>query len=371
MVNNETVQSSLEGVIIGETSISKVDGLRGQLTYRGQAIADLIDTPYWQIASLLACERTPTGQQQRLFDEFMRRNSALSDPDLTLLHSLPMGLHPMLMLQTVLAALPEMADTEVGLPLVAPDIAHGYALAAKIPALLCAWRQREAGGSGRILPRQGDPAADFLSSFSGATNNPLSAKLLNACQVLQMEHSYNASTFAGRVCASTNAPIQSVLSVSVGTLYGPLHGGADQAALEMAQNLGSPAGAALFVQQQLANKNKIMGMGHREYKVLDPRAALLKPMAAELCAGNAQSEQLFATLIAVEQACQTEFATKNKRIWANVEYYKGAVFHAMGIPSHYFTALFAMARVFGYLAHYEEFRQQATLIRPTARYVGR
>ena len=107
-----------------------------------------------------------------------------------------------------------------------------------------------------------------------------------------------------------------------------------------------------------------------EYKVLDPRAAVLKPMAEALCAQSPDAKNLFATLVAVEQACQQEFATRGKQIWANVEYYKGAVFHALGIPSHYFTALFAMARVFGYLAHYEEFRRAPRLIRPTAKYVG-
>jgi citrate synthase len=193
--------------------------------------------------------------------------------------------------------------------------------------------------------------------------------MLDAAQILQMEHSFNCGTFAGRVCASAMAPIQSCISASIGTLFGKLHGGADQAALEMAMEIGSPDKAEAYVKDCLANKVKIMGMGHREYRTVDPRAKILKPMAVELCQDE-ESKNLLATLMAVEEACQREFAAKNKEIWANVEFYKGAVFHSLGIPSHYFTAMFAMSRVYGYIAHFLEFRRDNCLIRPRALYTG-
>jgi citrate synthase len=182
-----------------------------------------------------------------------------------------------------------------------------------------------------------------------------------------LEHSFNAGTFAGRVCASTLAPIQSAISASIGTLFGKLHGGADQASLETAIAVGSPDQAETFVQDALARKEKIMGMGHREYRTVDPRAKILKPMAVELCQDE-ESKVLLATLVAVEEACQRAFAEKGKEIWANVDFYKGAVFHSLGIPSQYFTAMFAMARVYGYIAHYLEFSQDSRLIRPRAAY---
>lgn len=193
--------------------------------------------------------------------------------------------------------------------------------------------------------------------------------MLDAAQILQMEHSFNCGTFAGRVCASSLAPIQSSISASIGTLFGRLHGGADQAALEMAIAIGSPDKAEAYVQDCLARKEKIMGMGHREYRTVDPRAKILKPMAVELCQ-NEESKNLLAILIAVEAACQREFAARDKEIWANVEFYKGAVFHSLGIPTQYFTALFAMARVYGYIAHFLEFRRDSRLIRPRALYTG-
>ena len=302
----------------------------------------------------------------------MRRHAILQDHELNLVRALDPHLHPMLMLQALMPTLPLAKEDSFPLPLHANDIGHGYALAAKIPALLCAWRQQEVGYEDHQTydgKEDNDPSATFLEHFPGAISSPLAIDILNATQVLQMEHSFNASTFAGRVCASTNAPIQSVLSVSFGTLYGRLHGGADQAALEMAQHIGGAENAEAFVAEALTRKRKIMGMGHREYKVVDPRAELLKPMAANLCNAG-EPRELFETLVAVEQSCQRHFANSGKQIWANVEYYKGAVFHALGIPSHYFTALFAMARVFGYLAHYEEFQSNARLIRPSAKYIG-
>ena len=193
--------------------------------------------------------------------------------------------------------------------------------------------------------------------------------MLNAAQILQMEHSFNCGTFAGRVCASTLAPIQSSISASIGTLFGKLHGGADQAALEMAMAIGSPEKAEAYVTDCLARKEKIMGMGHREYRTVDPRAKILKPMAMELCQ-QGESRNLLLTLVAVEEACQRAFAKSDKEIWANVEFYKGAVFHSLGIPSHFFTAMFAMSRVYGYVAHFLEFSKNSRLIRPRANYVG-
>jgi citrate synthase len=137
----------------------------------------------------------------------------------------------------------------------------------------------------------------------------------------------------------------------------------------MAMEIGSPERAEAYVKHCLADKVKIMGMGHREYRTVDPRARILKPMAQELCQDE-ESRKLLATLVAVEEACQREFAERGKEIWANVEFYKGAVFHSLGIPTHYFTAMFAMARVYGYIAHFLEFRRDNRLIRPRAAYTG-
>lgn len=272
----------------------------------------------------------------------------------------------MLMLQGLVPLLTPPRELMLG---VGEEAEHGLFLAAKISALTAA--HYRLGQSKAILP----PIAgrlfheNFLNMFHGSPPTPEQVRIMGVTQILQMEHSFNAGTFAGRVCASTLAPIQSSISASIGTLYGKLHGGADQAALEMAMEIGSPERAAAYVRKCLANKVKIMGMGHREYRTVDPRAKILKPMAVELCQDE-ESRNLLAILIAVEEACQREFAEQGKEVWANVEFYKGAVFHSLGIPTHYFTALFAMARIYGYIAHFLEFRRDSRLIRPKAAYNG-
>ncbi|MDH3991379.1 MAG: hypothetical protein OEV47_00630, partial [Gammaproteobacteria bacterium] len=297
---------------------------------------------------------------------FMCKHSKLTHDEIDLLQQVSRDLHPMLMLQGLvpLLRLPEEELLGMG-----EDAEHGLFLAAKISGLIAA--HYRLGQSKVILPPTPGKLfhENFLTMFTGSAPSAEQRRMLDAAQILQIEHSFNSGTFAGRVCAGTLAPIQSCISASIGTLFGKLHGGADQAALEMAMDIGSPDKAEAYVRDCLANKVKIMGMGHREYRTVDPRARILKPMAMELCQDE-ESKNLLNTLVAVEEACQREFAAKDKEIWANVEFYKGAVFHSLGIPTHYFTAMFAMARVYGYIAHFLEFRQNSCLIRPRAHYTG-
>ena len=365
MNSAETVFSSdLAGVVVGETAISDVRGDEGILSYRGHDINDLIGKPFLHVAWLVMFGDWPTAQDKSRLVAFMTRHGRLSFDEIDLLQHISRDLHPMLMLQGVLPMLSLPAEQSLG---VSEDAEQGLFLAAKIPALLAA-HYRLGHSKVPLSPRPGRLIHDnFLYMFHGREPTPEQVKILDAAQILQMEHSFNAGTFAGRVCASTLAPIQSSISASIGTLFGRLHGGADQAALEMAMAIGSPDKAGDYVKQCLAQKTKIMGMGHREYRTVDPRAKILKPMAMELCT-DPEARRLLDTLVAVEDACHDAFAERGKDIWANVEFYKGAVFHSLGIPSEYFTSLFAMARVYGYIAHYLEFSRDSRLIRPRALY---
>ncbi len=356
----------LAGIVVGDTRISDVQGELGLLSYRGIPIEELIGVPYLHVVWMVLFGDWPDEQQKSRLKAFMCKHSRLSYTEIDLLQHISRDLHPMLMLQgsIPLLSLPEEETLGVGL-----DAEQGLFIAAKIAALVAA-HHRLAHSKAVLPPVPGRLVHEnFLTMFHGTAPTANQVRMLDAAQILQMEHSFNAGTFAGRVCASTLAPIQSAISASIGTLFGKLHGGADQAALEMAMEIGSPERAADYVHDCLANKVKIMGMGHREYRTVDPRAKILKPMAIEMCQDD-ESRNLLATLVAVEEACQREFAANGKEIWANVEFYKGAVFHSLGIPTHYFTALFAMARVYGYIAHFLEFRQESCLIRPRARYTG-
>ncbi|MAT91925.1 MAG: hypothetical protein CME59_04940 [Halioglobus sp.] len=368
MTEEQTVDSrDLAGVIVGETAISDVQGERGLLSYRGIDINDLVGVPFLHVVWMVLFGEFPGEQEKSRLKQFMCRHTRLSHDEIDLLQQVSRDLHPMLMLQGMVPLLSLPEESLLGID---TDAEHGLFLAAKITGLVAA--HHRLGQSKSILsPVPGRLYHEnFLSMFHGRMPTPEQRRMLDAAQILQMEHSFNAGTFAGRVCASTEAPIQSCISASIGTLFGRLHGGADQAALEMAMAIGSPERAEAYVRDCLANKQKIMGMGHREYRTVDPRAKLLKPMAMELCE-DGESRNLLNVLVAVEEACQREFAAKGKEIWANVEFYKGAVFHSLGIPTHYFTAMFAMARVYGYIAHYLEFKQDRKLIRPRALYTGR
>ena len=366
-MSEETIYSNdLAGVIVGETAISNVQGDIGLLSYRGFDINELVGVPFLHVVWMVLFGKWPTAQEKNRLKAFMCLHTRLTHSEIDLLQHVPRDLHPMLMLQGLipLLTLPEEETLQIG-----PDAEHGLFLAAKISGLIAA-HHRLSQNKNVLSPVPGKLFHEnFLTMFHGSAPTDEQRRMLDAAQILQMEHSFNCGTFAGRVCASTLAPIQSCISASIGTLFGRLHGGADQAALEMAMAIGSPDKAEAYVQDCLANKVKIMGMGHREYRTVDPRAKILKPMAVELCQDD-QSKNLLATLIAVEEACQSEFANKDKEIWANVEFYKGAVFQSMGIPSHFFTAMFAMSRVYGYIAHFLEFQKDSRLIRPRAHYTG-
>ena len=367
MSEQQTVYSNdLAGVVVGETAISDVDGEAGLLSYRGIDIKDLVGVPYLHVVWMVLFGEWPNAQQKSRLKAFMCKHSKLTHDEIDLLQQVSRDLHPMLMLQGLVPLLHLPEEELLGM---GEDAEHGLFLAAKISGLIAA--HYRLGQSKVILPPTPGKLfhENFLTMFSGSAPSMEQRRMLDAAQILQIEHSFNSGTFAGRVCAGTLAPIQSCISASIGTLFGKLHGGADQAALEMAMDIGSPDKAEAYVQDCLANKVKIMGMGHREYRTVDPRARILKPMAMELCQDE-ESKNLLNTLVAVEEACQREFAAKDKEIWANVEFYKGAVFHSLGIPTHYFTAMFAMARVYGYIAHFLEFRQNSCLIRPRAHYTG-
>lgn len=363
---SEIFSADLAGVIVGETAISDVRGEAGILSYRGITITELVDKPFQEVVWLVVFGEWPSAQQSAQLLEYLITNSSLSDNELGLLRGLPVSLHPMLMLQGMVPLLDLPKVESLGLPL---DAEQGLYIAAKMSGLIAAHYRMGCDENPLTVGSDKSFHDNFLTLFHGEAPQDDAVRMLDAAQILQMEHSFNAGTFAGRVCASTLAPIQSSISASIGTLYGRLHGGADQAALEMAMAVGSPDAAADYVTETLARGEKIMGMGHREYRTVDPRARLLKPMAVTLCQ-NPESKQLLATLVAVEEACQAAFSARGKEIWANVEFYKGAVFHSLGIPTRNFTAMFAMARVYGYIAHFLEFRQDSRLIRPRARYVS-
>ena len=201
------------------------------------------------------------------------------------------------------------------------------------------------------------------------TGGPEAHSALRVAQILQMEHGFNAGTFTCRVVTSTRAPFANAAAAALGALYGPLHGGADEAALRAAEQCGSAANAARFVDEVLDRGERIMGMGHREYRVVDPRARVIKPFAVA-CADTPPRRDLLDTLEAIESAFEARMRKRGKALHANVDFYKGIVYLHLGVPAEFFTVLFAAARIVGYAAHAAEQAANNRLIRPAAAYTG-
>jgi citrate synthase len=307
----------------------------------------------------------PDASDSADIEAFLNAHGSLSGRDISMIELVRQDRHPMQSLQALVPALhlPPRFTFE-GLD---ENGSRGLQIIAKMPALIAALHQLELGETPVRFDTRREYLANFLYMFTGEAPSDEAVKILKTVQILQMEHSLNAGTFAVRVVGSTLAPVEAVFSTGIGALSGKLHGGADEAALRDAYEVGSPENAEQWVDELLARGGKFMGMGHREYRVLDPRAAILKPIVEKVCAGT-KTENAVRTLEAMEAAFSKRMA--GKAVAPNLEFYKGAVLESLGIPKHYFTALFAMSRMVGWLAHLMELRSDNRLLRPGAEYVG-
>jgi citrate synthase len=356
----------LEGVIAGETSISNVEGDEGRLSYRGYDIRDLVKLDYERVIWLLLFGDLPDENDRQMLCDFLAEFGALKQSELAVLQSFPLSLHPMRMLQSMIPLL--QLDEKRTLDGLSDEGGQGLQIIARMPALIAAFHRRQQSLDMVVFDPSMNYLENFMQMFSGEVIQR-HVEMLRTTQILQMEHSFNAGTFAARVVASTLAPVDAVFSAAAGALFGKLHGGADQAALEDAKRVGCADQASAFIDDLFEHKGLLMGMGHREYRKVDPRASILKPMAESLCRGTPFQAD-YEVLDALEEAFNKRMQEKGKEVWANVEFYKGAVYEALGIPIPYFTALFALSRSVGWLAHFNESRQDNRIIRPRALYVG-
>jgi 2-methylcitrate synthase len=233
-----------------------------------------------------------------------------------------------------------------------------------MPTVVAAW-ERIRRGKAPIAPNPRlSHAANFLYMMFGKKPTPLAEKTFDVALILHADHEFNASTFAARVTAATLSDMHSAIVSGIGALKGPLHGGANEQVMLMVEKIGSPARAEAFIKKALADKARIMGFGHRVYRVEDPRAKHLRRLALELGkqAGNTDSVQILNTV--------AHEVTEEKKIYPNVDLYSGAAYKTMGIPTDQFTPIFAISRVAGWAAHVLEQHGNNRLIRPRAEYTG-
>jgi len=366
----------LAGVPATKSNISDIDGNKGILSYRGYPIEQLAERSSFEETTLLLLDgELPTHQELTKFDEQLRENRRVKYNIRGLMKTLPATGHPMEMLQTAVASLGMFYpgnDCLTGSD-TCEDLFYIHNMTVKIIArmgtIVTMWEHLR-NGYDPIPPRSDlTYAENFLYMLDGKDPDPTLAKIMDICLILHAEHTINASTFAVLVNGSTLASPYSVIASAIGALSGPLHGGANQRVLEMLREVGGPQNAEAYVDERLANKEVIWGMGHREYKTKDPRATILQGLVSTLIEERGgYINPMMETAIAVEKAAEQRLA--HKGVYANVDFYSGILYSEMGIPADQFTAIFAIARSAGWLAHWREQLGDNRIFRPTQVYTG-
>ena len=357
----------LEGVPATQSSICDIDGQKGCLSYRGYPVDDLAaHCSFLETTYLLIWGQLPTPQQLRDFEHEVQMHRRVSFRVRDMMKCFPASGHPMDALQSSAASLGLFYSRRA-----IDDPQYIYdavvRLIAKIPTMVAAF-QLIRKGQDPIQPRD-DLAysANFLYMLTEREPDPLASKIFDQCLILHAEHSLNASTFSARVTASTLTDPYAVVASAVGTLAGPLHGGANEDVLAMLEEIGTPDHAAAYLDEARESKRKVMGFGHREYRVKDPRAVILQSLAEEMFARFGHDE-MYDVARALEAAAETRLGPKG--IYPNVDFYSGLVYRKLGIPRDLFTPVFAIARVAGWLAHWREQLGANRIFRPSQIYTG-
>ncbi|MCP9808556.1 citrate synthase [Cyanobium sp. HWJ4-Hawea] len=357
----------LEGVPATQSAICAIDGQAGRLTYRGYEVGQLaIHSSFLETAYLLIWGELPKPDQLQEFEQEVQMHRRVSFRIRDMMKSFPSGGHPMDALQASAASLGLFYSRRA---LDNPEyiVAAVVRLIAKIPTMVAAF-QLIRKGQDPIQPRD-DLAysANFLYMLTEREPDPLAARIFDACLILHAEHSLNASTFSARVTASTLTDPYAVVASAVGTLAGPLHGGANEDVLTMLEQIGSEDQVEPWLERAMAEKQKIMGFGHREYKVKDPRAGILQKLAEQLF-DKFGHDPLYDRARKLEAVAADRLGPKG--IFPNVDFYSGLVYRKLGIPEDLFTPIFAIARTAGWLAHWKEQLGANRIYRPTQIYTG-
>ncbi len=361
------IHKGLDNVYVKESKICFIDGEASKLFYRGYSIEDLAaHSTFEETAYLLVYGALPTKQQLQDFEKRMSSNRSLEPPILQLLRSFPTTSDPMDVLRTAVSAL-GLYDPQPATDNMQERIEKAIRILGKAPTIIAAF-DRLRNSREPLPPQMGlSHAANFLHMLVGLPPDPYDAHVMDVALILHAEHEMNASTFSCTVTASTLADMYSIITSGIGTLRGPLHGGANEVALKTVLEVGDPSKAEDYVNKALAEKKRIMGFGHRIYKTWDPRYVILKKLGKELASKKGQTK-LFETAEAIEQSALKHLAGSS--IFPNVDSYSGVVFHMLGVPTDLFTPVFAMSRISGWTAHAIEYLEANRLIRPKALYVG-
>ncbi|MEJ2180938.1 MAG: citrate synthase [Gammaproteobacteria bacterium] len=365
----------LAGVPATKSNISDIDGQKGILSYRGYPIEQLAAHSSFEETTLLLLDgELPDREKLSTFDEQLKENRRVKYNIRDLMKTLPPMGHPMEMLQTAVASLGMFyAGNECltgGDACEDLDYIHNMTvkIISRMATMVAMWEHIRNGDDPIPLRKDLSYAENFLYMLNEKEPDPMFARIMDVCLILHAEHTINASTFSVLVNGSTLASPYSVIASAIGALSGPLHGGANQRVLQMLEEIGTPKNAEAYVDKKLANKEVIWGMGHREYKTKDPRAKILQKLVTDLLERKGGKNPMLETAIAVEKAAEDRLA--HKGVYANVDFYSGILYSEMGVPADQFTAIFAIARSAGWLAHWREQLGDNRIFRPTQVYTG-
>ncbi|MEX2494789.1 MAG: 2-methylcitrate synthase [Woeseia sp.] len=352
----------LAGVSAGETALCTVGKEGAGLTYRGYDIYDLADNAaFEEVAYLLMHGKLPNRQELASYIKRLKSLRALPEYLRQVLEMLPADSHPMDVLRSGVSVLGNFEPEG--------DFSNQSGVAdrllACLPSILLYWHRFHADGT-RIETETDDDsvAGHFLNMLHDKPPSALHRRTLDTTLILYAEHEFNASTFAARVITGTLSDFHSAVTGAIGALRGPLHGGANEAAMELIQKFNSPDEASSGVRDMLARKQKIMGFGHRVYTTSDPRNAVNKKMSKTL-SEETGDKRLYAVSEAIEKVMWDE-----KKLFANADFFAASVYHFLGVPTYLFTPIFVCSRITGWAAHIMEQRADNKLIRPAADYVG-
>lgn len=365
-----TQSKGLEGIVIADTKLSRVQGDIGRLTYAGYDINDLAkNASFEEIVFLLWYKKLPNAVELSRFRQTLVDDMSLPASELEAMKRFPTNAHPMAVLRTAVSALglydPAAEDNSQD-----ANVRKAMRLTAKMPTIVAAWaRIRE--GKEPVAPRDDlGLAENFLYMLKGHEPTPTEVEAINVYLVLLADHGMNASTFTSRVVTSTDGDMYSAITAAIGSLKGPKHGGANEAAMRMFQEVANAQSPEEWFFREVKGKDRrIMGIGHRVYKAPDPRAAILKEHALALC-NVSQKCKLLDTAMALEDLAAADDYFIQRKLYPNVDYYSAIVLDAVGIETDMMTPLFAMSRIAGWTAHIIEQWADNRLIRPRGNYIG-
>jgi len=366
---SQPAAKGLAGIVVGDTSISFVDGAQGILEYRGYDIRVLAEnSTFEEVAYLLWNGRLPTAEALRAMKAQARACRFLPPEVLTLLRNMPKNADPMAVMRSAVSVLahydPESEENS-------PE-AHQHKacrLLGQIAGVVAAY-ERIRCGEEPIKPRMDlDHAANFLWMLTGEDPEPLAAKALDQYLLLLAEHELNASTFTARVIASTGSELHSAITGALGALKGPAHGAAVQEAMVQFLDIGTPDNVQAWFEKGRAEGRRVMGIGHRVYKVRDPRAGPLMHNV-EMMVDATGERQWFDIASKLEAIATQDEYFKSRNLGANVDFYSAPLLYSIGVPVDAFTCMFAMSRIVGWTAHVYEQQADNRLIRPLGNYTG-